>query len=794
MIELLKVYQLDIMLVLSGITGILAVLAFITNAFAFKKRILLGVFEVGVTVLLTFDRFAYIFRGDTSSLGYVMVRLSNFMVFAFTIIVIEIFCQYVVDLLKTDVGIKHTPRLLVAAHIVAAFGLGMLVISQLTDFYYSFDSSNRYQRGDGFYICYLIPVIILVLVFIELFKNRKKIRKAVFAALILFSSVPLVAAAVQAKIYGVSLVNISMVVMAVFMYVLVLYDMNNMVLRMHKEEVEYLQRERKGMQHLFDQTAVSFMGAVDAKNSFTKGHSVRVANYSRMLANLYGMSEDDADKVYYAALLHDIGKVSIDDKIILESEEAENGVNEIFMNHTRLGERILGGIKDYPYLTDVAHFHHERYDGEGYPEGIKGDDIPIAARIVAVADVYDNMTSKKSFRDPLPQSRVREEFVTEAGFRFDPIIAKLMVNIIDEDVDYRLKQSIDETEDLSINEIKCEAYRNTIYRGIPITENVMKIKMNFIADETGADRFSVPAAILFDSMDGRVHHAERYIEENRYFEYGEIWFDGHCVDTNARDMKMTVIGEHETAPGKTDEGTSYEIEVGRYKDQARVRIFGGEKDYEIVVALPDRSRYVFIGLTGEHCELKNIETIETDEVLKEGDIERIAEEISYTNRMESDIKNIQVDGYCANFTDSVPVKDEMRIAFYSMTLPAARFVWHCPYVVLFYSDDKKPHGLGYKEFALIRLDGEIVETDESAENKVLVTKGEEFESWNAWKDANKKGMEVVVNFRRKGNKVTVTSENMGIFIKNVTTVDKDIPEIYAAITGDQCAITDIRII
>jgi hypothetical protein len=129
-----------------------------------------------------------------------------------------------------------------------------------------------------------------------------------------------------------------------------------------------------------------------------------------------------------------------------------------------------------------------------------------------------------------------------------------------------------------------------------------------------------------------------------------------------------------------------------------------------------------------------------------------------------------------------------------MTLPAARFVWHCPYVVLFYSDDKKPHGPGYKEFALIRLDGEIVETDESAENKVLVTKGEEFESWNAWKDANKKGMEVVVNFRRKGNKVTVTSENMGIFIKNVTTVDKDIPEIYAAITGDQCAITDIRII
>ena len=109
-----------------------------------------------------------------------------------------------------------------------------------------------------------------------------------------------------------------------------------------------------------------------------------------MLANLYGMSEDDADKVYYAALLHDIGKVSIDDKIILESEEAENGVNEIFMNHTRLGERILGGIKDYPYLTDVAHFHHERYDGEGYPEGIKGDDIPIAARIVAVADVYDS--------------------------------------------------------------------------------------------------------------------------------------------------------------------------------------------------------------------------------------------------------------------------------------------------------------------------------------------------------------------------------------------------------------------
>ena len=794
MIELLKVYQLDIMLVLSGITGILAVLAFITNAFPFRKRILLGVFEAGVTILLTFDRFAYIFRGDTSSLGYVMVRLSNFMVFAFTLIVIELFCQYVVDMLKNDVGVERTPRLLVAAQIVAAFGFGMLIISQLTDFYYSFDSSNRYQRGDGFYICYLVPLIMLVLIFIELFVNRKKIRKAIFAGLILFSGIPLVAAFFQAKLYGVSLINISMVVMAVFMYVLVLYDMNNMVLRLHKEEVDYLKRERKGMQRLFDQTAVSFMSAVDAKNNYTKGHSVRVANYSRMLAKLYGLSDDDTDKVYYAALLHDVGKVSIPDKILLESEEAEDGVNDIFMNHTRLGERILRDIRDYPFLTEVAHFHHERFDGNGYPEGLKGNEIPLAARIVAVADVYDNMTSKKSFRDHLPQSRVREEFVTEAGYRFDPEIAKLMVNIIDDDVDYRLKQSVDETEDLSINELVCEAYRSSIFRGIPITENVIKIRMDFVADETGEERFSVPAAIIFDSMDGRVHHAQRYIEENRYYEYGEVWFDGHCVDTNARDIRMTVTGEHDTAPGRNDQGISYEIEAGRYKDQVRIRIYGGEKDYEIIFALPDRSRYIFISLTGEHCVLKNIETIETDEILKEGDIERIAEEISYTNRMESDIKNIQIDGYCAAYTESVPVKDEMRIAFYSMSLPAARFVWHCPYIVLFYSEDKKPHGPGYKEFALIRLDGEIVETDESAENKVLVTKGDEFESWNAWKDANKKGMEIVVNFRRKGNKVTVTSENMGIFIKNVTTVDKDIPEIYASVTGDQCAVTDIRIV
>ena len=128
-----------------------------------------------------------------------------------------------------------------------------------------------------------------------------------------------------------------------------------------------------------------------------------------------------------------------------------------------------------------------------------------------------------------------------------------------------------------------------------------------------------------------------------------------------------------------------------------------------------------------------------------------------------------------------------------MSLPTANLIWHCPFLTIFYSSDKKVFGENYREFALIRIDGEYWESDDAAKNVITVNRSDGFAGWEAWKETNKAGIDCVFSFERKGNTVITHTENMGIRIKNLTLIDDDIEEIYAAITGDQCALTDIRI-
>ncbi|MBP5384315.1 MAG: diguanylate cyclase, partial [Lachnospiraceae bacterium] len=158
-----------------------------------------------------------------------------------------------------------------------------------------------------------------------------------------------------------------------------------------------------------------------------------------------------------------------------------------------------------------------------------------------------------------------------------------------------------------------------------------------------------------------------------------------------------------------------------------------------------------------------------------------------------DIPNIQADGYRTASTLGIPVTDGLTIRFHSMSLPTARLVWHCAYVDLFYSADKMPGGDDYREYALIRLDGENWEAENVADNKLLVNIGDDFDGWDAWKEANKKGYDCTIRFRRQDNVITTTTENQGISIRNVTTILDSPEEVYASLTGDQCALTNIRL-
>ena len=188
------------------------------------------------------------------------------------------------------------------------------------------------------------------------------------------------------------------------------------------------------------QVVETLAGAVDAKDTYTNGHSRRVAVYAREIARRYGYSQERADRIYTMGLLHDIGKIGIPDSIITKSGALTDEEYALAKTHPELGARILAKFPEFPELAIGAHWHHERFDGKGYPDGIAGADIPEEARMIAVADSYDAMASRRSYRDVLPQAEVRAEIAAGRGTQFDPTFADIMLEMIDEDKDYRMRQ------------------------------------------------------------------------------------------------------------------------------------------------------------------------------------------------------------------------------------------------------------------------------------------------------------------------------------------------------------------
>jgi len=188
------------------------------------------------------------------------------------------------------------------------------------------------------------------------------------------------------------------------------------------------------------QTISAMVNSVDAKDKYTNGHSSRVAKYSKMIAERYGMSKQDLANVFYIAILHDIGKIGVPDTIINKPGKLTDEEYDVIKKHPEIGYNILKGIDAIPGISIGALNHHERFDGKGYPEGINGNDIPEMARIIAVADAYDAMTSNRSYRKYISQEKVREEIVKGRGTQFDPVFADIMLDIIDEDKNYELHE------------------------------------------------------------------------------------------------------------------------------------------------------------------------------------------------------------------------------------------------------------------------------------------------------------------------------------------------------------------
>ena len=282
-----------------------------------------------------------------------------------------------------------------------------------------------------------------------------------------------------------------------------------------------------------------------------------------------------------------------------------------------------------------------------------------------------------------------------------------------------------------------------------------------------------------------------------YYEHGEIRFDGYTVCTEARKIKTDTVQLANVSAEELiqayENGIDYDIEAVKYEDHVYLEIKSPYQIIKITVALQDCARYAYLGLTGEHCFISNVDIKKSNEVIDENYIQRIAEKISYIDVPAGDIPNVQVNDWCSAATEGIVLKDELEISFHTMSLPTARLIWHCPFVAIFYSKDKKFKGEGYREFAVLRLDGETWESYDYVNNRIILNKTDDFNGWDDWKEKNRQGMDCTVRLQRIGNSVKMETINCGIAIRSTTTIKSDVPEILIALTGDQVALTNVKI-
>ena len=218
---------------------------------------------------------------------------------------------------------------------------------------------------------------------------------------------------------------ISLIGLAVWLIALIIYVITWVQIRKYNERHE---RDNE----LIEESIETFTGFIDAKDPYTNGHSNRVAKYTRMIAEEMGYEGEELDRIYYVALLHDCGKIGVPDNILGKPGRLTDEEFEIIKSHTKIGGDILSSFKSLNNVGEGARYHHERYDGKGYPEGRAGEDIPLIARMICVADSFDAMNSNRVYRNKLTKEDIFREIETNKGKQFDPQIADVLLRLIRE--------------------------------------------------------------------------------------------------------------------------------------------------------------------------------------------------------------------------------------------------------------------------------------------------------------------------------------------------------------------------
>ncbi|GAW92394.1 HD-GYP domain-containing protein [Calderihabitans maritimus] len=182
---------------------------------------------------------------------------------------------------------------------------------------------------------------------------------------------------------------------------------------------------------LFTSTIQALAAAIDAKDPYTRGHSERVTKYALDIARALRLPEEEVQRIFYASILHDIGKIGVSGNVLRKPGKLTQKEYEEVCRHPYVGANIISSIQPLKEVLPLIYHHHECFDGSGYPEGKAGEEIPLGARIIAVADAYDAMTSDRPYRRAFPKEKAIEELKKNSGKQFDPEIVKAFLKVLE---------------------------------------------------------------------------------------------------------------------------------------------------------------------------------------------------------------------------------------------------------------------------------------------------------------------------------------------------------------------------
>ena len=318
----------------------------------------------------------------------------------------------------------------------------LLLTNPITGWVFTYDEAGNYIHEFLFIpVAYGFPILFFVIASIYMLRHHKMYKKSQIVSMSL-------AILIAGTLFFLQMLYFDNVLITFF-----IASIGVLVIFLSLETPEYLRlvqataelneaktREAilESKERLSREVMLALSKAVDAKDHYTNGHSSRVAEYAKEIAKRMGKSEKEQEEIYELGLLHDIGKIGVSEEIINKEGRLTDEEFDEIKKHTLTGWEILKTITEIPWLSKGARWHHERYDGNGYPDGLKGKEIPEEARIICLADSYDAMTSKRSYSVPKSQKEVRDEIVRCSGTQFDPDIAIYLLEMIDEDTEFKL--------------------------------------------------------------------------------------------------------------------------------------------------------------------------------------------------------------------------------------------------------------------------------------------------------------------------------------------------------------------